>query len=156
MPDGTADLYRLADRLREAGKEGQGLRRELLKRITEAAQGLAGEVADLEHLKPYMPDRYAAVLSGDLRVRAVRSVSAPVVTVRAQARERKRKIVLLDEGLINHPIFATGERKTWNWSNKQTGGMKKGFFSDPAERHTPEIRAKAMQALIEIAGKITS
>ena len=155
MPDGADELYALAARFREAGTEGQGLRRKLRKQIADAAEPLAKKVADVEHLKPYLPDRYAAVLAADLGVRVVNRFSGdPQCEVRAQAREHKRKVVLLDNGLINHPVFAQGPRKTWNWENRQTKGMKAGFFSDVVRDESPQIKAKVMQALTDTARKL--
>lgn len=155
MGTGGADLSRLAARLRAAGTEGQGLRRNLMTSIEEAAKPLAQEIADTAHLEEYMPNRYAATLSGDLSVKVQRSFSGdPKVTIRAKAREHRRKVKLLDNGLINHPVYARGPRRKWNWSNRQTGGMRAGFFRDVAKDHAPEIREKVMAALTETAGQI--
>lgn len=154
---GRDQLRLVAARLRDAGDEGKGLKRQLQKNITEAAQPLARKIADVEHLKPYLPDRYAAVLAADLGVKVVNRFSGgnPAVQVRAQAREHKRKVARLDVGLINHPVYARGRRGTWSWSNNQTGGMKPGFFSDACREATPQIRSKVLEALTETAGKIT-
>ena len=59
--EGALALRLLAARLKEAGETG--LKRELQKNIRNAAQPLAREIASLGHLIPYIPDRYAAVLS---------------------------------------------------------------------------------------------
>lgn len=154
---GPYQLRKLSARLREAGSEGQGLRRELMKQINDAAKPLAAQISDVSHLKPYMPDRYAEILATDLRVSATKSFAKnPGVSIRARARNRKRKVALLDAGVINHPVYARGERSTWTWSNAQTGGMKPGFFTDPCEKATPQIRSRVLQAMTETAGKITS
>lgn len=153
---GQYQLRLLSARLREAGKEGQGLRRKLYKQMNEAAKPLAAKVADVEHLKPYMPDRYAAILAADLGVRIAKSFSRnPRIEVRAKARQHKRKIVLLDKGLVNHPIYAQGDRRTWRWSNAQTGGMKAGFFSDVLKEESPQIRDQVMKVMTETARQIT-
>ncbi len=111
----------------------------------------------MEHLKPYLPDRYAAVLAADLGARVAGRFGAdPRVEVRAKARDHKRKIVLLDDGFINHPVYARGRRSHWNWKNRQTGGMKPGFFADACRDARPEVRAKVMQALAGTAKQITS
>jgi hypothetical protein len=154
MEAAAAEFRILARNLKAAG-EG-GLRRQVQKQITEAAKPLAREIASPEHLKPYMPDRYALVLSADLTVRVARGLSSnPGVQIRAQAREHKRKVARLDTGLINHPVYAQGARRGWSWSNNQTGGMKAGFFTDPCQRATPQIRSKVLQALTEVAGDVT-
>jgi hypothetical protein len=153
--EGALALALLGARLQEAGK--QGLKRQLQKNIRDAAEPLAREIASLGHLEPYLPDRYAAVLSRDLTVRVQNRFAgtSPGVMVRAQARERKRKIARLDAGTINHPIYAQGPRRTWSWSNYQTGGMKAGFFTDACRDATPQIRSKVLQAMTDTARKIT-
>lgn len=155
---GQDQLERLAEQLKAAGSTGQGLRRELMKQITEAARPLVREISSVEHLIPYMPDRYAAVLAADLTVSAQKSFGKdPRISIQAKAaREKRRKVRWLNQGFINHPIFARGARSTWRWSNAQTGGMKPGFFSDACDRATPQIREKVLQALTETARKITS
>jgi hypothetical protein len=155
---GYGDLLALSARLRQMGPAGQGLRRELLQALNEAAKPLAREIADVAHLKPYMPDRYAGILATDLTVAVKQSFAQePKVTLRATAvREKRRKVRWLDDGFINHPIYARGERKMWRWSNAQTGGMKAGFFSDPCDRAAPQVREKVLQAMTETARKITN
>ena len=154
---GPYQLRKLSARLREAGDEGKGLRRELMKQINEAAKPLAKEISDPAHLKPYMPDRYAEVLAADLRVSATKRFSKnPGVSIRARARNRKRKVALLDEGLLNHPVYARGVRSTWTWKNGQTGGMRAGFFTDPCARAAPAIRDEVLRAMHDTGKRITS
>jgi len=154
---GREQLRELALRLKDAGEEGKGFRRELMTQIDKAAQPLARKIASLEHLKPYMPDRYAAALAEDISVRAQKIFAAsPRVTVSCRTRgERRRKVRLLDAGFINHPVFGRGPRDEWDWWNGQTGGMKPGFFTDPCRGATPQIREKVLQALTETERKIT-
>lgn len=156
MADGSAQLRDLAARLKAAGKEGRGLRKELNGALAEAAKPIAEKVATAGHLRPYMPDRYAEVLAADLGARVVTVLGGdPRVQVRAQARERKRHIVLLNNGFIAHPKWPRGPRKSWHWQSRQTGGMRPGFFDDACKDAGPEVRDKVMQALAETARKIT-
>jgi hypothetical protein len=152
------DRLRLtAARLKDAGEEGKGLRRELMKQLDAAAEPLAREIASLAHLKPYLPDPYAAVLSQDLSVGAQKIfASNPRISIRAKARQHRRKVRLLDAGFINHPVYARGPRRRWHWVSGQTGGMKPGFFTEPCEKATPEIREHVLAALTETDRKITS
>jgi hypothetical protein len=153
---GREQLRTLAARLKDAGEEGKGFRRELMKQISAAAEPLAREISSLAHLKPYMPDRYAAVLAGDISVTAQKIFARdPRVSVRAKGRQHKRKVRLVDQGRLNHPVFAEGPRKTWEWVNGQTDGMKPGFFREPCEKAAPEIRQHVLAAMDETAGKIT-
>lgn len=149
---GDEQLRQVAARLREAGPDGQGLRRELMKQITEAAKPLVKEISNLEHLKPYLPDRYAVTLSADLSVVAQRILAKdPRVSIRCKGREHRRKVKQLDAGIIQHPLY--GDREHWF---KQTGGMRPGFFSDACQQATPQVREKVLEALAETARKITS
>lgn len=151
----AAERFALLGRyLKDAG-EG-GLKRDLQKNINDAAKPLAEKIANVEHLKPYLPDRYAVVLSADLTVRVSQRFGPnPGVLMRAQAREKKRKIARLDAGTIDHPVYPRGPRRTWSWSNYQTGGMRAGFFSDACKDEAPQIRSKVLQALAETERKIT-
>lgn len=155
---GAAAFKILADHLRTAG-EG-GLKRDLYKAISDAAKPLAAEIANLEHLKPYLPDRYAVILSADLSVRvSKRPGKDPGISLRTvapmQARQGRRKVGYLDKGFINHPIYARGARSDWAWSNSQTGGMKAGFFTDPTQHAAPQVREAILAAMTEVANKVT-
>lgn len=168
MGEGGADLRALSKRLKEAGKEGRGLRRALDRQLKEVAEDFAKKVADPANLEAHMPNRYAAVLGADLGVKIRKSLAGdPAVTIRAQARAHARKLKYLDDGFINHPVYARGPRrpgrplpgggrsKGWRWKNGQTGGMRAGFFSGVAKEDQPEIRDKVMQALISTARSIS-
>ena len=149
---GQYQLRVLSARLREAGEDGQGLRRELFKAINEAAKPLAEEIGNVEHLKPYVPDRYAEVLASDLTVGTQKSFGKnPTVRIRARNRAHRRRIRQLDRtGVIYHPLF--GNRSKWFI---QSAGTKAGFFSDPAEKAAPDIRDHVLAAMHETGQKIT-
>jgi hypothetical protein len=155
MTDPGADLRNLAARLRAAGTEGKGLRRALLNAITDAAKPIADEIASLPNLEEHLPNRYAAVLAGDLDVKVTRSLSGdPRVSITARGRARKRKVGRLEDGFISHPVYAQGARRSWRWSNLQTGGMKPGFFTGPAKAAAPAVRDKVTKALSDTARQI--
>lgn len=148
---GPTQLRDLSLRLRAAGKEGQGLRRELYKAISDAAGPLAREIRNVGHLMPYMPDRYARVLAGDLAVTAAKRGGARAsVAIKAKGRVHKRQVQHLNAGLLKHPVF--GDRKVWK---TQTGGMRPGFFTDPTARAAPGIRKLVLRAMDETGKKIT-
>lgn len=154
---GREQLRTLAARLKEAGAEGQGFRRELIRQLGEAVKPLARDIADPVRLKPYMPDRYAAVLGADLSVGTQRLLAGPSprISIVAKGRMHRRKVALLEDGFINHPVFARGPRRKWDWENRQTGGMKPGWFSDPCEKAAPDIREHVAEAMAETDRKIT-
>lgn len=149
--NGYGDLLALSARLKQMGTDGQGLRRELLKGINEAARPLTEEIRAFAHLAPYMPNRYAAVLAADIEVTAVKSISSePSVRIRARGRAHRRKVIRLNDGIITHPVF--GDRQRWV---DQTRGMRPGFFTDPADRAGPAVRDRVLAAMAETARKIT-
>jgi hypothetical protein len=158
MPDGVEQLRRVARGLKEAGTEGKGLRKELTAKINEAAAELVKTISDVEHLKPYMPDRYAEVLAADLSVgkRSLVLGANPRVRITAKGREKRREVVRLDAGSIRHPVFANPEqsRRKWRWVG-QTKGMKRGFFTDACKEATPKIREKVLAAITETEKQIT-
>lgn len=153
---GRDQLRTLAARLKEAGEEGQGLRKELLKQLEAAAKPLAREIASAPRLHPYMPDRYADVLAADLAVTVQRQLSRnPRVLVTARGRKHKRKVVQVEDGVLVHPVFAQGLRRTWTWKNgRQTAGMKPGWFSDPVQAAGPGVRERALEAVAETMRKV--
>jgi len=150
-------LRDLSLRLRAAGLEGQGLRRELYRAINDAAKPLAGEIQNLGHLMAYMPDRYAGVLAGDLSVTAAKRGGARAsVSIVAKGRVHKRQVQRLNAGLLKHPVFAErgAPRSSWTWVT-QTAGLRPGFFTEPTRRAAPGIRRLVEQAVHETAAKIT-
>jgi len=176
---GREQLRTLAARLKEAGTEGQGFRRELMRQLDEAAKPLARDIADPVRLKPYMPDRYAGVLATDLSVSTQKLFAGPSprISIVAKGRVHKRKVGIVEDGRLNHPVFAQGPRRGarwisteeyarklgvpvrfargWTWVNGQTDGMKPGFFSDPCEKAAPDIREHVAEAMAETDRKIT-
>jgi hypothetical protein len=148
---GQYELRALSARLRAAGKDGQGLRRDLFKAITKAAKPLAAEVKNPAHLRDYLPNRYADVLAADLAVSTQKRFGKdPSVAIKAKGRAHRRKVKMLDEeGVLAHPLY--GNRDHWF---RQTSHVKPGFFSDPAKKAVPGIRAEVMAALHDTAQKI--
>ena len=147
---GGDDFAALSRRLKEAGETG--LARALRKALKDAAAPITTEISDAGHLKPYMPDRYAAVLAADIKVTTTQrgSIRSPGVRIEASGRARKRKVAKLNDGIITHPVF--GDREDWKI---QLRGMKSGFFDDPCEKSGPQVRDQILKAMHETAMKIT-
>jgi hypothetical protein len=147
---GAEDYAALARRLKDAGETG--LARALRKALNDAAAPIAREIADPEHLKSYMPDRYAATLAADMKLSTLGtgSLRNPGVRIQAVGREKKRKVIKVNSGLLTHPLY--GNREHWY---TQLDGMKSGFFDDPCSRSGPQVRDKILKAMHETAMKIT-
>ena len=152
---GAADFAALSARLKEAG--ATGLRRELYKAISKAGDDLTTEISSVGHLKPYMPNHYADTLASDLSAKVIKRGGQDAhVTLRAEGRTRKRKLVQLnDRGILVHPVFGRGPRKDWIW-REQFSHVRQGFFTDPVERAAPAVRDKILAAMRETARKITT
>lgn len=150
---GAAEFAALARRLKDAGETG--LQRELYRAIDDAAQPLVREIGSVAHLMPYMPDRYAGVLAGDLSVTTLKLTGQKRAGVRivAKGRAHRRRVVTLDDGIIMHPVFRVRTRAA-RWVS-QTDGMKAGFFHDPARRSAPRVRDAILAAMHDVATKIT-
>lgn len=176
-PDELAQsLNAVAVRLRELGDEG--LARELQAAVGRAVDPLKDRIPAA--LRPHLPDRYADTLDAELKVSRSTSLGAAgdVAQVTVLARTtgiKKRKLVQLDDGILNHPVFAQGLRRRsrrinpedlarklgvpvhlvsgWNWVNGQTGGVRAGWFTDPVEESVPAVREAVEQALDNVIGK---
>lgn len=153
LSDAAQEFRDLAANLRLVGEEG--LRKELFQAIEEAAQPLVGEIGRVGHLRAYMPNRYADVLAGDLRVTTHKRTAGEGAGVNLFAiaptfGRGGRKIRQRDEGRITHPLF--GDKRHWF---TQTGGMVPGFFTTPAERSAPQVRDKILEAMRRVADKAT-
>lgn len=158
-PSGAAlEFQELARALREAGETG--LRRELYQAVNEAAKPFAATVRSVEHLRPYMPDRYAEILAEDLAVTVLkRTGTAPGVSLRAKGRRRSRHVARLNQGIITHPVFgrpeaealAVSHGRNWTWVYQN---IRAGFFSDPARDLGPEARRQIEAAVRRITRHI--
>lgn len=139
-------LSAVAARLRETGDGG--LARELQKAIGDAAAPVGDEVR--RGLRPHLPDPYAGVLDGDLKISRSSSLSGDEarVTVLASADGiKKRKLLPLDEGVLRHPVFGNRE-VTW-----PAQAVEPGFFSGPVEDAAPRVRQAVEDALDVITEK---
>lgn len=161
MADPALEFAVLARALKDAGETG--LRRELFKAINDAGQTVGKEIRNVEHLKPYMPDRYAEILAGDLALRvSKRTGTNPGVTLRALGRVRNRHVARINEGILRHPVYGTEAQVEaapsgrhgagWTWVSQDIRG---GFFDDPVERAGPEVRRQIEDAVQQTIRKIT-
>jgi len=145
VTEAAQEFADLAKNLTAVGLDG--LKRELYKAISDAAEPLASEIRNVGHLRDYMPDRYADILASDLRVTTHKrtGITNPGVVLFANAPtigRGGRKVRQRDEGRITHPLFGNKER----WFT-QTAGMRAGFFTTPAERSAPQVRDAILAAV---------
>jgi hypothetical protein len=155
LAEAAAGLADLARGLQQVGEVE--LRRELYKAISDAAAPLAREIKDPAHLRDYMPNRYADVLAVDLTVTTHKRTGAaePGVTVFARAPtfgRGGRKVAQRNRGVITHPEWGQGPRRTWRWS-VQERGMRPGFFGNPAQAAAPQVRKAIIAAVARVERK---
>lgn len=95
----------------------------------------------------FMPNRYAAVLSPDLRVATTVSLAAGRVTARVTAPtggKSGREVTRLEAGVLSHPLF--GNRGWWYRQR-----VRRGFASQPLRAIKPQIVRDINQELAKIA-----
>ncbi len=150
---GATQLEALAKRIRYEGD--QGLMKELRRALSKADKPLEADVK--AGMPTYLPDRYAAVLAKATKfknnVRTVgRQVSVTMV-VTAKGVRHDRQIKTIDNpGLLRHPVFARGRRSSWTWAKQR---VRPGVVSDKFDEHKDRIRRDIMQAMDNVADKIT-
>lgn len=145
VAEAAQEFADLAKNLKLVGLDG--LRRELYQALNEAAAPLAREIGNVDHLKDYMPSRYAGVLAGDMRIvthkRAAGTDPGVILHITAPTAGRGgRKVRQRNEGRITHPVF--GDRSDWKVQFK---GMRPGFADDPANRAGPVVRDRILEAV---------
>ncbi len=155
LSEAAAEFADLAKNLTLVGS-GE-LKQELYKGINEAARPVADEIRSLANLEEHMPNRYAAVLARDLRVtahkRATGNDAGVTIMARAPTLGRGgRKIRQREAGVITHPVFGQGPRRSWRWS-VQEAGMEPGFFTGPCERSAPQVRKAIIAAVRRVEEK---
>ena len=149
LVQGAQAFQILAAHLKETGDTA--LRRELTTALHDAAKPAADTIGNTSHLREYMPNRYASVLSDDLRVSTHASTRGVTVMARAPTIGKGgRKIRQREAGVITHPLF--GNRKRWF---AQTAGMHPGFFADPLHRAAPQVRDALLEAMRRVCDDIT-
>ncbi len=151
MPDldyFAAELDFVTARLRLAAEEGL---RKQLRRAVIAAVAPVGKAIRAD-LPAHMPERYAGVLAGDLRMSVSNRTSATgaAVQLRVTSRTGRRKLTRLDAGALAHPLF--GDRSLWF---NQTAGVTAGFFTTPARHGVNAARAEIRVAMELVALEIT-
>lgn len=147
--EGTDDLQKIADELREAGDKK--LARKVGAAIRKAAKP-AGQTA-LRAGAYDMPGR------GGLRSKLLESkigVSAWLRSQRALVEVKLRNPVdlrALDRGILRHPVFADPEktRKQWTWVRQE---VREGAFSGPFERQADKVRGEALEAAQDVLDEV--
>lgn len=151
--EGAWQLKVLSRHLKEAGPEGKGLRKELLKEIRKAVEpakdaARASAAADLPHR-----GGLAALIAGS-KFTSRTKLGGRDVGVIISARHRKTggrpgmiALKAMDRGRLRHPVF--GNRKVW-----VTQAVRPGWFTRPMEATAPAVRRDVLDAMEKTAEKI--
>lgn len=141
---GADQLAAVTKRLKAAGEQGKGLRKELLKRIRLAAKPLVQDVRNSAM------DTLPAKGGLNRRIRTgigVRTRAAgKSVGVRIVAKNRYA-IKQMDKGRLRHPVF--GNREVWVQQS-----VPPGWFTKPVEAGADDARKGAVEAINYIARKV--
>jgi hypothetical protein len=145
---GQEEFVRVAKALNAQGSAGRGLKRELRKQIQAAADPMTDEV--LNHVAFYLPNRYAAVLARDLKVRQSWSTRGNVAALRltgtAKGRNKRRHVGAINAGTLRHRVYG---RDVWVNQSVQPGFWDKPL-ADAREKPARAVR----RAIQETARKI--
>jgi hypothetical protein len=149
-------LNAVAVRLRELGDGG--LARELQTTVGRAVDPLKTRIPAA--LRPHLPDRYADVLAGELKVSRSTSLGgsgdvAQVTVLASTTGLKKRKLALSDAGVLFHPLFGRFPRgdPRDRWFEQ---AVTPGWFTDPVEESVPAVREAIGQALDNVIEKAVS
>ena len=157
LSEASAQFAELARNLTAVGFDD--LRKELNRAVTDAAQPLVHEEKSAPRIRDYMPNRYADLFAADLKIDVFKRTTGEQAGVNLLARAPTvggggRKVAQRNTGIIWHPVYAQGPRRSWNWK-LQTAGMRPGWFTDPAEAAAPQVREAIVAAMERVALKAT-
>jgi len=142
---GQIDLYKLAKAFRDAGRKDLG--KALDKGIRSAAKTIEKAVTPRSSTDRFIPKGFEATFSKSLRVRHEvrmyrgRSVS---ITFYAVGKKSERKLDLMNEGELEHPVWGRyrrlkdGSIKKNPWVRRPGQPIKPGVIEEPAMGAQPE------------------
>ena len=142
---GVEDFGRVAKKLKAAGEEGKGLRRELLKGINRETKPL--RQAAKANARRTLPKRGGlARLVARASMTTKTRLSGASASVRIVAKKAEH-IARIDKGTVRHPVF--GNRKLW-----VSQSVAPGWFTKPMQEGSSKVRTAILQAVRNTAKKI--
>lgn len=155
---GQAQLVALTHRLREAGEQGKGLRRELLAGIRVAVKPVLDDVrVSAVEVLPKRGGLAARVAGSHFAVSSllsgnnarVRVVGKSGYNIAAMNRGRLRHPVF--DTKLRHPVFGTTKVKVW-----VTQSVTPGWFDDPVRKAADAGMRDAVLAVVDsVSRKVT-
>ena len=143
---GQAQLVALTHRLREAGEQGKGLRRELLAGIRVAVKPVLDDVrVSAAEVLPKRGGLAARVAGSQFAVSSLLSGNNARVRVVGKS---GYNIAGMNRGRLRHPVFGT---KVW-----VTQSVTPGWFDDPVRKAADAGMRDAVLAVVDsVARKVT-
>lgn len=152
---GAQQFRDLGTRLRAAGDEGKGLRRELLASIRVAAGPLvdAAKQSALETLpKGGGLNEWTANQKFSVRNRSAGRQAGVRIVATSRKRTSRSNMRLMDvRGLVRHPTFGR-KMNPQDWQNTK---VPPGWFSSPISKAAPAVQVALLVAMNRTARKIT-
>lgn len=156
---GAADLYRIADQYRQAGRND--LVRQLDRGSREAGKVIEDEVraSTDTYIPRHFENRFRQNLDTKTEVKLTRGRRITVI-VGARGKSRRRHVKAMNEGLLRHPVFGRtrrikakygGGRIPNNWVEQK---IRPGLADEPAARAMPRAKKKIDDAMARTAAKL--
>lgn len=152
--EGTDDLQKVADALKEAGDK------DLQKRISGALRSEAKPLGlrVLRRGAEEMPHRggLSARVAGEGRVGVSSALRGRVASVSVILRNKGVDLKSMDAGILRHPVFGRADRsrKEWAWTRQSVpaGAFRRAFDAEAAEVQKAAVKA-AQDVLDDVARK---
>lgn len=142
---GAQDVAVLAAKLKAAGNGA--LKREMLREMRNGAKPLipAAKRSAANHLPSGYNDE---VTTEKFVVRTRTSGRNPGVRVLSVSH---RDLMSLDRGILRHPVWPKGDRRSWRWVNQ---AIPPGWWTDEMQHRAPAIRKNISRALKNVARRL--
>lgn len=140
---GAQQLGDLSKRLRAAGEDGKGLRRELYRGIQRASKPLRAEAQQAARRELPQRGGLAAEVGRAKFSTRTRAGRNPGVSIQAKG----EAVRSTDRGFIRHPVF--GNREVW-----VTQQVPPGWFTETMQAGAPRVRREILEAMENVAQQI--
>lgn len=139
---GANQLADLSKRLKAAGEDGKGLRRELYRGIQRSTKPLKADARANTSRLPQSGGLAALIAKGKLTTKT--RAGGANVGVRIVA--KGTAVRSTDKGLVRHRVFG---RDVW-----VTQPVPPGWFTDAMQAGAPQVRREVLDAMQTVARKI--
>jgi len=145
---GADDFRELSRKLRAAGLEGKGLRKEVLKEVNRATKPLKQDAK--RNAKAILPKRGGLgrrVAASNFSTKTRMTGNGAGVKILAKGKGQARGVRQIDAGRVRHPVF--GSKRRW-----VTQSVTPGWFTDAMKRGSGKIKDAIVDAVNSIIRKL--